>query len=1276
MEAIGLAASIVGLIAAGAKFIPWLVEISKKTADAPDSVQAMMFELNETSIILKGIQIYIIEEERAAARRKSLISLENISITLTGFVVTFSDLEKHLDFVKAGGKISSFDRSKWVLREKDILDVLRRLQHHKASLSLMLNIINASSHSKAAQLVDNLCQSVKGALQQNQTLLSQLEHRKLLHDTSISEKNTITDIATVSDSSSVANDAESTVSSIKPNKRIRNRFPISSFSFDVNAIKRRKGPLLPFEKDLVTSWVYKRSGFNLSGSSIWSREGSERGIALSTLSQLTWAEISNISVFSLPIFQVDIYNGYHYDTPDRKSGASESAKVAPDKQPAPALPHIDLDGITKTISGSLIPTTPTSKTSRATLSPLKAIDLIRQRSPFISKLPLRPKDRFIGHDDILARIVTRLSPEAVVKASSLTVLGETKEDVFLIEEPKDGTGGGTNTRVFVLWGGIGAGKSRMALEYAYQTGNGLPTPRVTLGHVKFNDPSSVEANEMHSVYNYVIWVDAKTKDRAEESLSEFGRRLKPEPHFRVSAQFVIHFLNLCHLPWLLIFDDLDDFATIKDYWPRSSKGSIIITTRDPELYINIYWTIRPDGVVQGNVAGKFPLILSSQTLFYQEVPDLAADSAYQLFESKLRYGTSSLTTEAQRAGFISAIGSSPALINAAAEAINVGLISIGDVCRRGYVDMEALEVKPIRSLVHDNTASIAMAPQYQRITTQWDDQVRNLMGSNIGVYAYDRPLLLPDTVLHLLACFNSHHFQEKVSSWIGKNLCGVDGRVGAGPISGAWPKRPLEKIEESENNKLTSDIRRIRRLLGGFPRSSSRFYRLSGTFRQYLARQMAWGDRQIHLHAASRLISDILPIDPSGDAHGNPTDGPTTVREGHGDLMELYQLLVSYFYIPDQSRFSITYFTTLRKIIGATIANRRPQSYQALEQVAGYLNQSMGIKTVIYSTRDEFKIYGKQTTAAFEVAALRTIYAADASRSSDWIKAIAGYRQAGAEFLATCPKKLNGNSGLLEHEISQNLVRYFDGVKNSDDEEHWPMERVIIFNTKIARCRYKLGREAAAEYQLETETPSAGTWFSDWKPFLPKDDQEWPGVLPWDCYNSYRCGYARLTLGIIGIRQNKLYAAEESLESAIESFSRCSAIDYMQHYTTTANALLGWVRIKLGEYINAIYPLETAHRNYSSPHWASTPIYHGGYFEVAKRLCRIEYMLSLAYGWQGNQDTWEYPYWRDRAEDSISRLVPYIIKGTTRHESYETLTDFGISDLFSMEEVMMDWMIV
>ncbi|KAF3103208.1 hypothetical protein TWF102_009966 [Orbilia oligospora] len=112
MEAIGLAASIVGLIAASAKFIPWLIDISNKIADVPDSVRTMMLELNETSIILKGVQAYINEEEQVAAHRKSLISLENISITLTGFVVTYSDLEKHLDFVKAGDESSSFDRSK------------------------------------------------------------------------------------------------------------------------------------------------------------------------------------------------------------------------------------------------------------------------------------------------------------------------------------------------------------------------------------------------------------------------------------------------------------------------------------------------------------------------------------------------------------------------------------------------------------------------------------------------------------------------------------------------------------------------------------------------------------------------------------------------------------------------------------------------------------------------------------------------------------------------------------------------------------------------------------------------------------------------------------------------------------------------------------------------------------------------------------------------------------------------------------------------------------
>ena len=37
------------------------------------------------------------------------------------------------------------------------------------------------------------------------------------------------------------------------------------------------------------------------------------------------------------------------------------------------------------------------------------------------------------------------------------------------------------------------------------------------------------------------------------------------------------------IPWLLIFDNVEEFSLLQPYWPRTSKGSLLLTSRYPNL---------------------------------------------------------------------------------------------------------------------------------------------------------------------------------------------------------------------------------------------------------------------------------------------------------------------------------------------------------------------------------------------------------------------------------------------------------------------------------------------------------------------------------------------------------------------------------------------------------------------------------------------------------------------------------------------------------------------
>jgi tetratricopeptide (TPR) repeat protein len=118
--------------------------------------------------------------------------------------------------------------------------------------------------------------------------------------------------------------------------------------------------------------------------------------------------------------------------------------------------------------------------------------------------------------------------------------------------------------VVVLLGMGGCGKSQLALEYCQQSEN---------------DKS----------YSAIFWIDAMSQTTIEQGLTALARELS-KPGFDVAdtegnIRFVLTTISTWQERWMLVFDNFDDphsfgSKSIKDYFPRSSKGSVLVTSRD------------------------------------------------------------------------------------------------------------------------------------------------------------------------------------------------------------------------------------------------------------------------------------------------------------------------------------------------------------------------------------------------------------------------------------------------------------------------------------------------------------------------------------------------------------------------------------------------------------------------------------------------------------------------------------------------------------------------
>ncbi|EPS45702.1 hypothetical protein H072_264 [Dactylellina haptotyla CBS 200.50] len=286
MSGLEVASAIIGIVAIGGKLASWLWDVLNTIADAPESIKVALIALREASFILTELQSYVNNSQQFPADRRFLILVQYISDTLTGYVITYSVLESHIDFVRGAYPLRtiSFHRGRRWLRETQINDAIRRLQDHKSSLSLMLNIIQSQSIQSVQETLNQLSKQIHNALQGDNPLQAHLDEAD-----NVSTVTSMFETATIGPSTGKQNPERTT--------------------------RESKGYSFKFEEDLKNSWVYRRINFSYSLNSFTSRMGSERGMAISALSKLTLQNIYNIAVYNLPILPSDVYNSWWYNRP-------------------------------------------------------------------------------------------------------------------------------------------------------------------------------------------------------------------------------------------------------------------------------------------------------------------------------------------------------------------------------------------------------------------------------------------------------------------------------------------------------------------------------------------------------------------------------------------------------------------------------------------------------------------------------------------------------------------------------------------------------------------------------------------------------------------------------------------------------------------------------------------------------------------------------------------------------------------------------------------------
>ncbi|KAL9034764.1 MAG: hypothetical protein Q9180_005226 [Flavoplaca navasiana] len=140
-DPLSIAAGVIGILTAAAQISSLLIDFSKNSRDAPQTARIILAEVNGISGTLTHLRSFLLGKETSELSRTQLLQVDHVVAVVSGCVLTFSELEKLLDSLKTDN-MGIRDCVRWAKKEKAIAGLVQRLQNEKASLSLIMHVLN------------------------------------------------------------------------------------------------------------------------------------------------------------------------------------------------------------------------------------------------------------------------------------------------------------------------------------------------------------------------------------------------------------------------------------------------------------------------------------------------------------------------------------------------------------------------------------------------------------------------------------------------------------------------------------------------------------------------------------------------------------------------------------------------------------------------------------------------------------------------------------------------------------------------------------------------------------------------------------------------------------------------------------------------------------------------------------------------------------------------------------------------------------------------------
>lgn len=142
MDPISVISGITGIIISAAGISKTLQDVWSSYQNAPSTVRYLIHECYAINGALSQLHGWLYDEDPAVRSNRRFIQLDLLVNTISAAMCTFTELQAKVEKLTPSGPTSKLMSFKFIWEESDMQALLRQLQSHKTSLTLMLTILS------------------------------------------------------------------------------------------------------------------------------------------------------------------------------------------------------------------------------------------------------------------------------------------------------------------------------------------------------------------------------------------------------------------------------------------------------------------------------------------------------------------------------------------------------------------------------------------------------------------------------------------------------------------------------------------------------------------------------------------------------------------------------------------------------------------------------------------------------------------------------------------------------------------------------------------------------------------------------------------------------------------------------------------------------------------------------------------------------------------------------------------------------------------------------